>query len=111
MNNGITAFTVHEEDLHHHISLYRLIPELALDEDGVTSLLSDEDLMDRLAKLGYRHVVTIPNDRRLADRVKSGSDYLAELCSESNWTGAIVQKDAMFFFDKPADATAFELTA
>lgn len=111
MKYGITAFTMKDEDYMGHTSLYRLLPEVAADEDGVSSHLSDDDLIVKLADMGFEHMVKIENDNRLERRVREASDYFAELSSVEEWTGAISRHDALFFFRRPTDAVAFKLTS
>ncbi len=111
MNFGITAFTMHDENYVGHTSLYRLLPEIAADEDGVTSNLSDDDLIYRLATMGFEHMVKIENDNRLEKRVAEAAEYFTTLSSVDEWTGAISRDDALFFFKRPTDAVAFKLTA
>ena len=110
MKFGITAFTMHDENYVGHTSLYRLLPEIAADEDGITSNLTDDDLVMKLATLGFEHMVKLENDNRLDRRVKEAADYFASISSVDEWTGAISRDDALFFFKRPTDAVAFKLT-
>jgi hypothetical protein len=110
MNFGITAFTMQDENYTGHTSLYRLLPEIAADEDSVTSNLSDDDLIIKLANMGFEHMVMIENDNRLERRVTEASDYFPDLSSVEAWTGAISREEALFFFRRPTDAVTFKLT-
>ena len=109
MSFGIVAFTLDDEHLHRHLSLYRLLPQLASGEDGTSNLITHEELVDKLREQGYRYSVVLENDRNAKTRVETASMHFRELGGVDHWTGAIIGNKANFFFQNDADALSFQM--
>lgn len=109
--NGIRAYSVDETDLPGHISLYRIFPEMAVDEDGRSNIYSFDDIKELLSIHGFEHSVVVENDMRFETRVGSAVNYLQGQSDVGKWTGALSSREAMFFFERASDAIAFRLTS